>query len=569
MFGFGSAKSSKVSNKSSAAHLPLEQVVDTYADAAAVLRQDASVIVANPQADAFLDLLVKGPENPILKVVRRTIDQGRSVTERIMVRAEEENLVYQVNTLPLELTDGASGVLVLARDMTADRNIVDALVASRELFKDLVACSSDFAWETDQEGRFTYVSKEGALGFLPADLVGQSSRVLKCDEDDRSFPFDSRQPMEDHEVWLRTAEAGKAFCRVSSRPVIKDGQLIAVRGVSRDITDEFLREAELERRRMQEKLLQRIVDALRTEFDTQRLLNTAATLPTQVLNSDACWVFMADEGTDYLRIHMQYPVDDPEMAILAEELVQKALKMDELILPVEAEARGRSLIADVTKFRDRVNGAIVMSRGADVPGWTEDERQLIASVAAHLGIAFHQINERETLERLSRLDEVTGLKNRRAFMEELDQRLAHMRRFSRSGVLAYVDMDNFKAVNDVLGHSTGDTVLRRMASILEENNRAGDLAARIGGDEFVVWLEETDLEGASQWANRVISTCGYIRDITKGETPDVTVSIGLAAFEKNDPSDMAGLMQRADTAMYEAKNSGKAAYRIAPSSVPS
>jgi len=96
---------------------------------------------------------------------------------------------------------------------------------------------------------------------------------------------------------------------------------------------------------------------------------------------------------------------------------------------------------------------------------------LLAGVAARVGIAVEQISIHEKLERLSRIDELTGLFNRRAFYDDMGDRLAHHRRTGRSGALVYVDLDNFKMVNDVKGHSAGDEVLILLSDILKGGSR--------------------------------------------------------------------------------------------------
>ena len=548
--------------------ISLEEITNSYVNAACAVTADGHILAANRAAQVFFDLLpdqANQPNNAVVSLVQKTLDQGRCVTERIMTRAEDETLVFQVNTIPIFGPSNEPLALVLARDMTADRNVVDALVASRELFKDLVSCSSDFAWETDQHGIFTYVSKDGALGFGPADLIGTSAKVLLMLSDDSPYPFDACHPVEDYELWVRTANGEEVFCRICCKPVLMDNAVVAIRGVCRDITEEYKHKVELKRRRRREKLLQGIVDALRTEFNTRRLLRTAAKLPKKALNADYCWVFTTDDRGS-MQLAMAYPDTNEELKLKVKDVFVQACKLAEDNLHVEAAGKSFDLIADFTQFRGAVNGAIVMARNNDHSGWTGDERQVVNSVSAHLGIAFHQIKEREILERLSRLDDVTGLRNRRAFIEDLEKRLAHTSRYRRSGVLAFVDVDNFKSVNDILGHKVGDNVLCAMAQILEDGQRAGDMAARIGGDEFVVWLEETDECGSTNWAQRVLAACTKLDEITQGKTPLITVSIGLAAHTPHDPNDVDTLMQRADSAMYSAKKSGKAAFKFATSS---
>ena len=181
---------------------------------------------------------------------------------------------------------------------------------------------------------------------------------------------------------------------------------------------------------------------------------------------------------------------------------QEALKMAEALKETSGSAALRLasgdlvIVASVARYQDRVNGAIAVARQTQGDPFDDDDAALVADVADRLGIAMEQIANTELLERLSRTDELTGLLNRRAFTEEVAVRLEHHRRTGRPGALLYVDMDNFKLVNDLHGHRKGDEAIREVASMLNTGSRVGDLAARLGGDEFGLWIEDADLPAA-------------------------------------------------------------------------
>ena len=122
------------------------------------------------------------------------------------------------------------------------------------------------------------------------------------------------------------------------------------------------------------------------------------------------------------------------------------------------------------------------------------ERALIVAAEAQQQLA-EQSERISTLETLSYRDELTGLLNRRGFNEQLRHALAIARRIESTGVLTFIDLDNFKTINDDLGHQAGDEVLVHLANLLDENVRATDVAARLGGDEFAVILQHTTPRG--------------------------------------------------------------------------
>lgn len=149
-------------------------------------------------------------------------------------------------------------------------------------------------------------------------------------------------------------------------------------------------------------------------------------------------------------------------------------------------------------------------------------------------------------------DGLTGLYNHRYLHERLDEELTRAREDGRTLSLLFVDLDQFKSFNDSLGHKTGDEALCRVARAIEKSTRRIDLAARYGGDEFVVALLGSDAEAAVVVAERLRET---IADDTSSHDP-VTVSIGTATY----PTDAVGkaeLLEKADLAMYEAKRAGR------------
>lgn len=157
------------------------------------------------------------------------------------------------------------------------------------------------------------------------------------------------------------------------------------------------------------------------------------------------------------------------------------------------------------------------------------------------------------LERLSRTDELTGLANRRAFEEQLENEITRARRNSRPVCLMMLDLDDFKRVNDERSHAAGDEVLRSSAKALLDGIRDVDTCARIGGEEFVIVLPETDLAGAELVAEKLIVRVHERVLFELGI--DITASAGLACLREDETP--AALLARADGLLYRAKREGK------------
>ena len=165
-----------------------------------------------------------------------------------------------------------------------------------------------------------------------------------------------------------------------------------------------------------------------------------------------------------------------------------------------------------------------------------------------LNAKLHDALEREST--LARTDVLTGLPNARAFLEQLPRDLARAGREQRPVSVLYLDVDHFKTVNDRYGHAAGDEVLRRIASIIEESVRGGDLVARMGGDEFVAVLWSADAAAATVAAERISARILAV----SGEYPEAKlgISIGIAAASNGSES-AEDIIRNADRSMYEVK----------------
>jgi diguanylate cyclase (GGDEF)-like protein len=153
---------------------------------------------------------------------------------------------------------------------------------------------------------------------------------------------------------------------------------------------------------------------------------------------------------------------------------------------------------------------------------------------------------------LSRTDVLTGLLNRRAFLEALERESARHRRFPRPLTLAYLDVDNFKGINDAQGHGAGDKLLMAAAQVMTSSVRDVDSVGRLGGDEFAILMPETDADASKVAMTKVHAK---LRDATADTWP-VTFSIGVVTFEKV-PDTAEEMIRLADELMYSVKQSGK------------
>jgi two-component system, chemotaxis family, response regulator WspR len=207
-----------------------------------------------------------------------------------------------------------------------------------------------------------------------------------------------------------------------------------------------------------------------------------------------------------------------------------------------------------------------------------DKIELIARVRAHarsfqaqlerdeafraLAALKHQLEVKNAeLQRLSTVDGLTGLANRRRFDEVLEQECRRARREGSTLALIMTDVDFFKKYNDNYGHQGGDECLRRVASVLADSaRRPADLAARYGGEEFALVLPHTTQQGAAIVAEALRAGVAALNILHTGSVtaPHVTLSLGVAVAEAESPSlNPATLIEQADAALYEAKGAGR------------
>jgi diguanylate cyclase (GGDEF)-like protein len=208
-----------------------------------------------------------------------------------------------------------------------------------------------------------------------------------------------------------------------------------------------------------------------------------------------------------------------------------------------------SLAAAVTWY-----GIDVVQRPSVLPGirlWNGAVHLSFFAVAAGVLARLRDALRNERM--LARTDALTGAANARIFYESARRELERSLRVPRPFTVAYFDLDDFKAVNDQLGHSTGDEVLRRVASVIRHNIRGIDLLARLGGDEFALLFPDTDAAGATAALLKLREALRYeiVKDGWK-----VTFSIGAATFVE-PPADVDTVVHKVDALMYEAKHGGK------------
>jgi diguanylate cyclase (GGDEF)-like protein len=216
-----------------------------------------------------------------------------------------------------------------------------------------------------------------------------------------------------------------------------------------------------------------------------------------------------------------------------------------LAVPIQTESGSIGFIAVFSRSRSHT--------------WSEDEVRELEELALRAGPAIENATRFREARQLADLDALTGLHNRRYFHETLAREVARAQRYNRQLALIVLDLDDFKAINDRIGHLAGDAVIAESAERVRDVVRSADIACRVGGDEFAVIMPESTLADADQLYRRLQAAVSA-RPI--GQAGRLSFSAGVAELKPEDEPTV--FFERSDEALYRAKERGKAQVVASP-----
>jgi two-component system cell cycle response regulator len=267
--------------------------------------------------------------------------------------------------------------------------------------------------------------------------------------------------------------------------------------------------------------------------------------------------YLVIEADDGLTAVEQCRQQRPDVVLL--DIEMPGLDGHQVLNQLKADAELKNIPVVFLTSRTGMDDIVAGLRGGahDYLKKPFEPAELLARVgsAAHVKQLQDQLWERNTeLDRISRTDSLTGLHNRRHLEDELQRQRNTARRHHDQLAVVLFDIDHFKHVNDTYGHPTGDLVLCEFARRLGQELRAGDIAGRWGGEEFLIILPRTDLAGAVHIAERIRIVTAATPITTAGQEITITVSGGCALGPAQDPDE---LIQIVDTRLYQAKAAGR------------
>jgi diguanylate cyclase (GGDEF)-like protein len=421
--------------------------------------------------------------------------------------------------------------------------LLRALLESRHRWQDFALIAADLLFETDAQGRLTFLAPDEVLGFDSAGLLGQPLHELLALPASLSLA----RPMRRLRVWTHRADSNELCLEVSAEPLPGGG----VRGLGMDVTQEA-REgqatAELLRRATE---LDAILAIARNEEPIADAIADALARLPRAMGAEGAVLVRREAGTrPEVRVaEVGLPPAWPEEFLAA--------------LAAGSDWRGRAQGGEPCALLHHrpatADGhALIVWRSPSARAFDQEESVVLGSLADVLGgLAQRRLLERR-LEDLARRDPLTDLLNRRAFLDDVTPRILS----GRSGALVFCDLDLFKEVNDRHGHATGDRVLQVVAETLRLEVRAHDLVARFGGDEFVLWLDGIGPEEAAERAEHLCRQVA-VRLGARLPAPAPTMCAGAALRTPRQQISIEELLARADAALYAAKQAGRARWRMA------
>jgi diguanylate cyclase (GGDEF)-like protein/PAS domain S-box-containing protein len=448
---------------------------------------------------------------------------------------------------------------------TSSRKLVSdlvhgSLVDSRQRWQHLVGLAADLAFETDANGRFVFVFPEDVLGWSACHLIGQPSELLLDDTGGIVFnPFRPNLAIRGQMIWVKRRDGGMVCMDFAADPLFDGtGHVAGSRGTARDVTERSAQNAKIAGNLRRGEVLDYILWCVAQEVMAPRMMDAALSALTNAVTAEgATVVAVRDEGRLEL-LHEAGPASPVVRETAARLLTEHGIGPSEAIT-----SDGRLVLAVGCQTRFGANAVLAIWRAADSRPWDHDDTLLAGSATRIVRMVLeHEAIQRE-MGRQARTDPLTGLLNRRAFLEEMQRHADRLDQENAPGTLMFADLDSFKMVNDRLGHEMGDQTLVHLAKMLRDLLRPADLIARLGGDEFAVWMSGADHLTAAERADHLRKAVPAEMANLLGEAiPGLGLSIGIACRRAGSLETIESLLHRADVAMYEVKRGGRGNWRV-------
>ena len=520
--------------------------IKNMVDGVLVLNTRNLIMDVNPAAQAALGLEKASLIGKSLETLAPDLSNAvksameTSVPKDIMLSAHGITRVFDLDIQPLaESTGKPLGNLIVLRDITGHKPIEESPRESEECFHQLAEIFPEIVFESDLNGRLTYLNARGMSQFcvstediaqginlfdfiVPEDRAAAMQRIQEHLTDKRK--------QSEYVEYQAFRKDGKMFYAIAyATPILYQDHPTGIRGfilniTARKLTEESLRESEAQ---------------LRALIDYS---------PVSIIKFSA--------GGDIL---LWNAAAEKMYGWTAEEVLGKQLptvpsgkEPEKMNMQTQVNQGGRINYTEVR--RQRKDGSLI-DIGLSVAPLYDAAGQINAQMSISIDITERKLLQ-DRLQQQATIDELSGFFNRRHFLELAQSELKRAVRLKHPFNIVLIDLDYFKTINDTFGHEGGDQAIRIFAAVCRKNFREIDIIARFGGDEFVIILPEVTSEQAVQVMERLrMSLKSQVFEIA-GKPLSLTISAGIAALvDVNEPLD--SILKRADEAMYQAKTAGR------------
>ncbi len=457
----------------------------------------------------------------------RVLSKGREVPliEEKFLKLDRSSIDVEVAAISFQI-DGKPAIQVVARDISERKAIEASLQQSETRYRDLFENANDIVYTHDLEGRITSMNLAGlrVTGYSLDEALSMTIQQLIASDDVERAAANFQKKVDDesrttsYEIDLQAKDGRRIPVEVNTRLVFRDGKRFGVQGIARDVTERKSNEARF-----------------RLLFERNLAGVFRSTVDGRVLecNDAMARIFGFDSN---------------------EQLLNASSALD---LYFEAEDRKRYLQA-LQEHGSLTNVEMRMKRRDGSPVWVLENVAVLDGNVIEGTII--DITDRKTahekMEWQAYHDALSGLPNRLLFRDRITVALSRGKRSARMVAVMFLDLDQFKLVNDTLGHTVGDGLLQAVADRLVNCVRAEDTVARMGGDEFTILLSDVaDRRAATGVAQKVLDSIGQ-PFMVEGHELFVTTSLGISLFP-DDGADAETLLKNADRAMYRAKEMGR------------
>lgn len=521
----------------------------------------------------------KGEYGPgeVEEQVRERVEKAKLFMPLKFERTTLEGRVMEIHRQPMK----GGGFVTRQSDITERKAAERAVQASEEKFREFAKISSDWFWETDSQLRFTYFSPRNKkiTGFDPDIYIGKTRREIRYgDAEDENWArhladLDEHRKFRGFEYALKIASGRILTISISGNPVFgEDGAFEGYYGTGRDITERRLAEKKLRDSEQRFRALyhQSPMGILLEDY-SQVKLRVDKLKSEGVKDIGAYYLQHEDALKEAVLTIRLLDANDTQIKMFGVTSYQEyKIYEDDFeawkdtnwrqYYSEEFSALARGARTHTIEFYDnRTDGSAITFRCTTrvVEGEQDDWSEIITT---HEDVSSRKIAEQQLLLQAT-IDQVTGLPNRALLFDRLARAMEHARREKRNIALIFVDLDNFKQINDSRGHAAGDQLLKKAGKRLSQLIRHEDTVARLGGDEFIILLNDVELpNGPEIVAKKIIKV--FVNPFNlEGLDTYSTASLGISIFP-DDGEEEEILLQKADAAMYESKRNGRNTFRF-------